>query len=225
MKEHVRRHEELPSFETCKKEYGLSLEEQPEPPSFYYDKLRTRFVKIRLIKAWEHCNKQLADDPLEALEHFWEACSSLQTAAGSKASDAGVEVISSAQILSMESPATEWVVKGRLPAFGLSVLGGKPKAGKSTLARGLAIAVSRGTPWLGFETVQGKVLYVNLEVHATETKRLFTEMGLTELDEVHFVHACGNQVTRGRRGGCSREAPPRLGGDRHAATVASVSPT
>jgi len=42
-----------------------------------------------------------------------------------------------------------FVVEDLLPSSGLSVLAGKPKAGKSTLARQLAVAVAQGQPLQG----------------------------------------------------------------------------
>lgn len=72
-----------------------------------------------------------------------------------------------------------WLVEGRLPAGGLSILAGKPKSGKSTLSRCLALAVSRGLPWLGFPTRQGPVFYVAHEEKRGEVRRHFKAMGAT----------------------------------------------
>ena len=54
-----------------------------------------------------------------------------------------------------------WLVDGVLPDGALSILGGAPKAGKSTLARELAVAVATGGTWLGRAVpTPGAVLYV-----------------------------------------------------------------
>ena len=57
-----------------------------------------------------------------------------------------------------------WLVAKLLPANGLSLLAGAPKAGKSTLARNLAVEVARGGgKWLGKDVNQGTVLHLSLE--------------------------------------------------------------
>jgi hypothetical protein len=44
---------------------------------------------------------------------------------------------------------TSFIVEGLLPSGGLSILAGKPKSGKSTLSRQLAVAVVQGLPFIG----------------------------------------------------------------------------
>ena len=77
-----------------------------------------------------------------------------------------------------------FVVEDLLPSSGLSVLAGKPKAGKSTLARQLAVAVAQGKPFLGKSTEPGHVLYVALEEKQSEITSHFNDLGLTSEDEV-----------------------------------------
>ena len=58
----------------------------------------------------------------------------------------------------------DWLVEGLLPADGISLLVAPPKAGKSTLARCLAVAVADGRGrWLGRATKAGTVLHLALE--------------------------------------------------------------
>ena len=54
------------------------------------------------------------------------------------------------------------IVHGMIPA-GLTVLAGAPKRGKSWLSLMLALCVSAGEPFLGAQTTQGDVLYLDLE--------------------------------------------------------------
>jgi hypothetical protein len=84
---------------------------------------------------------------------------------------------------------TAWLVEGRLPTSGISLLCGKPKAGKTTAARCLALAVARGAPWLGFRTVAGPVLYLALEEKRAEVRRHFRAMGATDADDVRVFCA------------------------------------
>lgn len=58
---------------------------------------------------------------------------------------------------------TPFIVDGLFTQGGLSVLGAKPKVGKSSLARYLAVAVAKGTDFLGRISTQGDVLLCSLE--------------------------------------------------------------
>jgi predicted ATP-dependent serine protease len=83
-----------------------------------------------------------------------------------------------------------WVVEDLLPMAGSSILHGKPKKGKSTLARQLAVAVSQGQPFLGKATLQGPVLYLALEEKLSEIKGHFRLLGATDTDPIHIIPDC-----------------------------------
>jgi 5S rRNA maturation endonuclease (ribonuclease M5) len=91
-----------------------------------------------------------------------------------------------------DSPQEEqpWLVEGRLPAGGMSVMTAKPKIGKSTLARQLALDVSTGEPFLERETQQGAVLYFALEEKRQEVTNHFRDLGATGDEPIH-IH-CGS---------------------------------
>lgn len=58
----------------------------------------------------------------------------------------------------------QWAVRGLIPASGLTVLAGRPKAGKSWLSLDVALAVADGQPTLGtIPTAYGSVLYLAFE--------------------------------------------------------------
>jgi AAA domain len=63
-----------------------------------------------------------------------------------------------------------------IPRSGFSICAAKPKVGKSTLARNLAVAVSCGEPFLGRATVKGKVIYLCLEEKRSEVRKHFQQM-------------------------------------------------
>ena len=63
----------------------------------------------------------------------------------------------------------------------------RPKIGKSTLARCLAICVSRGSQWLGQNVTKGRVLYLSLEEIESRVSAHFRALGLRESDDIH-VH-------------------------------------
>jgi hypothetical protein len=81
----------------------------------------------------------------------------------------------------------KWTVDGLLPAGGMSLLAGKPKAGKSTLARQLSLSVATGSQFLGRETEQGEVLYLALEEKRQEVKEHFRDLGASG-DEPIRIH-------------------------------------
>ncbi len=60
-----------------------------------------------------------------------------------------------------------------MPSAGTSLLIGKPKVGKSTLARTIALKVARGEPVLGRATLQTPVLYLVMEEKRSEIAEWF----------------------------------------------------
>lgn len=69
-----------------------------------------------------------------------------------------------------------------LPAGGASICAAKPKVGKSTLARNLAVAVTRGEVFFGRATAKGKVIYLCLEEKRAEVAAHFRRMGAQGAD-------------------------------------------
>src|SRR5262249_36192396 len=56
-----------------------------------------------------------------------------------------------------------YVIDGLLTAGGFSVIGAKPKQGKSSLARYEAVCIAKGLPFLGRDTERGEVILISLE--------------------------------------------------------------
>ena len=81
----------------------------------------------------------------------------------------------------------QWLWDGILTSGGFSVLAGKPKAGKSTLARNLALAIGLGQPFLGHATVQGPVIYLGLEERSKKVKQHLKALGADGSEIIH-VH-------------------------------------
>lgn len=99
----------------------------------------------------------------------------------------GLQLTPLADLLAEPPEAVSWVIGGLLPTAGLSILAGKPKAGKSTLARCMAMSVASGADVLGRRTLQGPVIYVGLEDKRPEIAEHFRAMGATT--EPILVHA------------------------------------
>jgi RecA-family ATPase len=76
-----------------------------------------------------------------------------------------------------------------LPESGFSLLVAKPKAGKSTLARNLALAVAQGRHFFGKSTQQGSVIYLALEEKRSEVGKHFRDMGATGEEDIYIFAA------------------------------------
>lgn len=98
-----------------------------------------------------------------------------------------VALTSLADLLAEPDDAIDWLVEDRIPAGALVLLAGKPKAGKSTLARDLAFAVATGQPWLGWRAQFGRVWYVVLEEKRGEIRKAFRRMGATGSEPIRFL--------------------------------------
>jgi len=69
---------------------------------------------------------------------------------------------------------------------GFSLISAKPKVGKSTIARQLALSVSRGGSFLGRSAIAGKVLYISLEEIRQEIRNHFRILGATGEDNLEI---------------------------------------
>jgi hypothetical protein len=98
----------------------------------------------------------------------------------------GFSLTSLRALLEEPDEKVSWLLADKLPAGGISVLSAKPKVGKSTLARCLALAVARGEPFLGCETTQGPVIYLALEEKRSEVRRHFVELGASGDEPIHI---------------------------------------
>jgi len=88
-------------------------------------------------------------------------------------------------LLAEPDDLVSWIVHGLLPAGGMSVFGGKPKGGKSTTARAIALRVCRGEPVLGRTTTKGPVIYLGLEDPRRVTKGHLRTLGARADDDLY----------------------------------------
>ena len=88
------------------------------------------------------------------------------------------------ELLGEPEEEISWVIDGLLPSGGLSILVAKPKVGKSTIARQLALAVAQGGLFLGRQAIAGRVLYVSLEEKRGEVRAHFRLMGATGSEDI-----------------------------------------
>jgi hypothetical protein len=92
-------------------------------------------------------------------------------------------------LLAEPDEVLRWLVNGLLLLGGTSLLVSKPKVGKSTLVRDLALCVGCGLRFLGREVTPGAVLYVALEDKRAELRRAFRAMGAGDDDPIEFYIA------------------------------------
>lgn len=107
---------------------------------------------------------------------------------GASARTSRIELTRLSDLLREPEEQVDWVVDGLLPEGGFSVLAAKPKVGKSTLSRNLALKVARGEDFLGRVTNQGAVIYLALEEKRSEVRKHFREMGADGSEEI-FIYA------------------------------------
>src|ERR1051325_1236446 len=72
------------------------------------------------------------------------------------------EIVRATDFLATDIPAPPEIVSGVLHQGSKLIVGGASKSYKTWALIDLAVSVATGTNWLGFETVAGRVLYVNL---------------------------------------------------------------
>jgi len=93
-----------------------------------------------------------------------------------------------ADLLAKPDMPVDYVLENRLVAGTVSVVVAKPKVGKSTLARNLCLAVSRGEDFLGLNTKAGECIYLALEEREEEVRADFRAMGADGSEPI-LIHA------------------------------------
>jgi hypothetical protein len=100
----------------------------------------------------------------------------------------GFTLVSLGELLAKPDTPVNYVLENMLVSGTVSAAVAKPKVGKSTFARNLCLAVSRGDDFLGMKTKRGECIYLALEELEEEVKRDFRALGGTATDPI-FVHA------------------------------------
>ena len=85
-------------------------------------------------------------------------------------------------------PEINWRIEGLLPSGGTGLIVGAPKAGKSTLARNMAVMTARGGCLLGRECFQGPTIYALFEGRAQGARQYFVDMETNDDDPLHVYH-------------------------------------
>jgi len=114
------------------------------------------------------------------------------------------------ELLAKPDAPVDYVVENILVVGTLSAMMSKPKVGKSTFARNLCLAVSRGNDFLGLQTKQGECIYLALEEREEDVRNDFRAMG-ADGGEPILIHAAAAPA-EGIRALCElvKERKPRL---------------
>ena len=93
------------------------------------------------------------------------------------------------EMLAYQRPKENWGIEHFMPLNTTTVLTANPKVGKTWLCLEMAIAVATGRKFLNtYNTVQGNVLYVDLELGISEMKRRLELLGFTKDMPIHFIY-------------------------------------
>ena len=74
----------------------------------------------------------------------------------------------------------DWLLEGRIPAGGLTLLVSPPKTGKSRFARQLCQVMERGGEFCGVTVSQGRALYLALEERPSDVRHHLRALGASE---------------------------------------------
>jgi hypothetical protein len=88
-------------------------------------------------------------------------------------------------LLETEFPEPEWIIPGKI-ATGFSILGGRPKKGKTWLALQIAKAKATGGLCLGERVEKGRVLFLALEDSPRRLKKRCENQGIPKGTDIDF---------------------------------------
>ena len=100
-------------------------------------------------------------------------------------------------------PLAPELISGVLRKGHKLLLAGPSKAGKSFMLMNLAICIAEGRPFLGLQCMQGKVLYINMEIDKATCIHRFADIyKLNEMEcfEYRHMEPEGQSRTDGRTG-------------------------
>ncbi|MEZ6140885.1 MAG: AAA family ATPase [Zavarzinella sp.] len=121
---------------------------------------------------------------------FEEAAKELAEMGYGKAADpTAIRKPAMTSFANMESREIEYLWHGRIPLGKLTVIAGRPKAGKSFLTCDIAARVSTGSIWPdGAPCQQGEVIFMTAEDDPEDTIRPRLESSGADLSRIHLLH-------------------------------------
>jgi AAA domain-containing protein len=103
-------------------------------------------------------------------------------------------LLSGAQLKAFKEEPSQWIVDGllRLGRRRISLLAGKPEGGKSTIARQLAVAVTKGKPFMERATLRGSVIYWQSEEEPADVRDSLDHLGYDHTKDEKLLTFFGN---------------------------------
>jgi AAA domain/DnaB-like helicase N terminal domain len=133
---------------------------------FYLPDLRAYFQRRQVIDIGTRLRLLAQDPTADPATLFADTGNLLQHLQAQGEAAALPEIVHANDFLAADIPTPPEIVSGVLHQGSKLILGGYSKSYKTWTLADLALSVATGTPWLGFDTTAGKVLYVNLEIQA-----------------------------------------------------------
>lgn len=107
----------------------------------------------------------------------------------------GWEVYKGDNLLKMDLPETEFLVETLIPKEGITILGGSPSSCKSWLLQEIGKCVASNKDLFGkFKTKEAKVLYIDEEAPASETKRRWKLLEPAPVTMIDFMNLQGFKI-------------------------------
>jgi hypothetical protein len=157
--------------------------------------LPERESKVLLRIAARKCRPPFdKDTAIQKAESAWKKAEENKT---------HIEITTAPDLMKKELPPTAWVVDNILPE-GCVIVSAKPRAGKSTLARDVAVCVASGELFAGHYPVKkGSVLYLSLEENERKTqgylRRMLNGSGIPKNLEISFNWSFGIEAAENIR--------------------------
>jgi hypothetical protein len=143
-------------------------------------------VALQIARTWnhDHCKPPLDDDEVvQNVRHKYQRYEG-EPAPGSLTMP---RLWMDTELMATEFPEPVWIVEGLLPE-GLTVLGGRPKRGKSWMALQIAQAVATGDSTLGRTVAAGTAFYIALEDNPKRIKGRMTLMRHRQTSRLGFAY-------------------------------------
>lgn len=103
-----------------------------------------------------------------------------------KEAKSGIVLRTLKDLLDSPEEKTPFIVDNLLPSGGTSIVVAKPKVGKTTLLRQMALSISRGRIFLDRYTSQGPVIYFSVEEKVNEIRSHFKAMGADGSEPIYI---------------------------------------
>lgn len=132
-------------------------------------------------------------DPIELLAEFSRRSATLRPATANRIRAASLPA---PEFMAHAFPSRMSVLgSGHLSSGGFALLFGQPGLGKSYLSIQLALCVAAGIPWLGLETVQGRVGIISLELEGDQLQERLAPLNIQNTGD--RLHVLCRQTLRG----------------------------